>query len=537
MSGVRARDVLRSAVLTTAAVLLALLALTLETRADDYWALSPGQTGDWSQPANWNAGRVPNTSDTAFVQNGGAVIVTRSGEICNLLMLGATGTGSIQMQGGSLATLGDEDLGGDLNTGTTGIGSFTLAGGTNSVGGNLNIGADYGSVGTYSLIAGSLSGSNEYPGNVGSGALLQSGGTNSTAFLAVTYSGSYLLSGGLLSDSGSLLNAGVFSGGSAAATLNVGGIMDLTGGTWQNLAKISVNMGSNSLLIVPKGFNTATGFAHYASLGLTFTAGSTITVPAGHSVVGCDFINNFVSCMGSIIASVGSSLTGSGGSLALNNGLMVSGNGVVQLGNGALTINDFLSGISGGLLSVASQYIGYGGSGFFAQTGGINQAGDSVILGYNSGDSGGYSLSGTGQLSVGGEDVGFFGKGAFTQSGGTNAVGYTLNVGYIAGSSGTYSLNGGRATVNQEDVGVSGSGLFTQSGGTNAVSYALEVGDDSGYGPPSSGTYLLSGSGWLSAPSEEVGYFGSGVITQNGGTNIVRLRSQSCLHRHRYRRL
>ena len=57
-------------------------------RADDTWALSPSQTADWSLPANWSTARVPNSSDTAYVENGGAVTVTQTGEICNLLMLG-----------------------------------------------------------------------------------------------------------------------------------------------------------------------------------------------------------------------------------------------------------------------------------------------------------------------------------------------------------------------------------------------------------------------------------------------------------------
>ena len=285
-----------------------------------------------------------------------------------------------------------------------------------------------------------------------------------------------------MNDSGSLPNADLFSGGTAAATLDVGGIMDLTSGTWQNLGKLSVSMGSNSLLIVPQGFNTATGFAHYTSLGVTCTAGNTINVAAGHSVVGCGFIDNFVSCQGSLIGIPGDPFSETGSSLTLESGLMLSGTGVVNLGNGgSLANNDFVSGMSGGSLTASSQVVGYGGSGSFTQTGGVSEPGE-LFLGSNLGK-GGYSLSGTGQLIVGWECLGFEGVGSFTQSGGTNNS-TSIYVGYIAGGGGSYSLSGGLALATQEQVGVSSSGLFTQSGGTNSISTELDVGNDDLQGPP-----------------------------------------------------
>ncbi len=44
--------------------------------------------------------------------------------------------------------------------------------------------------------------------------------------------------------------------------------------------------------------------------------------------------------------------------LNLNNGLVLSGTGVVYLGSGNLTVNDRQSGMSGGSLSIGSQYVG-----------------------------------------------------------------------------------------------------------------------------------------------------------------------------------
>ena len=83
-------------------------------------------------------------------------------------------------------------------------------------------------------------------------------------------------------------------------------------------------MGPNSLLIVPPGFNTATGFSSYSSLGLTHVAGTTLTVPAGMGFGGIGSINDLVVCQGTITASQGYSIN-------LNNGLVLSGNGSVNL--------------------------------------------------------------------------------------------------------------------------------------------------------------------------------------------------------------
>ena len=71
---------------------------------------------------------------------------------------------------------------------------------------------------------------------------------------------------------------------------------------------------------------------------------------------------------------------------------------------------------------------------------------DSLYLGYNTGASGTYTLSGTGSLSSGSEYVGYNGSGSFTQSGGTNSVTDTLALGYGSGR-GTYNLTGGSLSV------------------------------------------------------------------------------------------
>ena len=185
-----------------------------------------------------------------------------------------------------------------------------------------------------------------------------------------------------------------------------------------------------------------------------------------------------------------------------------AGSGSVQMTGGSL-------GVSG------SDYLGYSGTGNFAQSGGTNTGGY-LYVGYNSGGNGTYSLSGTGQLStLDGEYVGYSGTGTFTQTGGTNTMNFfastELCLGGNAGSSGTYSLSGsGLLSANTEYVGWSGTGSFTQSGGTNTLSSYLYVGNNAG----SNGTYSLSGSGLLSAEEVTVGSSGTGNFTQSGGTNV-----------------
>jgi len=409
--------------------------------------------------------------------------------------------------------------------GSSGTASFTQSGGTNIIGNTLVLGSDAGSSGNYSLSgSGQLSASKEYIAyNPGITALFkQTGGMNRVSLLSIGSGGSYLLAGGTLAVTGTLLNQGLFSGGSAPANLNASGILDLSSGTWQNMETVSVSMSANSLLIVPAEINPSTGFANYSTLGLTHTLGTTLVVPAGQGFAGSGSIIDPVICQGSITAS-------SGGTINLSGGLTLSGSGTISLGSGNLTTNDLVSGISGGSLVAANHFVGNGGTGTFTQSGGANNIGNypylgSLHLGYNTGNSGTYILSGTGRISADYECVGNYGTGTFIQSSGTNSIGNgpgasALFLGLNPGSSGTYTLSGtGYLSVaNYEWVGFSGTGTFTQFGGTNCGANSLFLGNNAG----SSGTYNLSGIAQLSATSEWVGNGGTGTFKQSGGTNVI----------------
>ena len=272
--------------------------------------------------------------------------------------------------------------------------------------------------------------------------LQQSGGANSTSFLTIGPGGQYQFTGGTLQVSTALLNQGVVNGNNRPATLSANCLVDLTAGTWRNLQGTSMNMGANGLLIVPAGFNTATGLAGLTTAGLpVHVAGTTLTVPAGQGFSGWGTINDPVVCQGTIAAAAN-------GAINLNNGLVVSGNGNVNLSStSGVTVNDAVSGMTGGTLSTGTFYIGNRGTGTFTQSGGIislpTDYTSGVVLGNNPGDTGTYNLSGTGRLTTtyNNETVGNSGTGVFNQSGGTNAP-TTLVLAANAGSTGTYTLSG-----------------------------------------------------------------------------------------------
>ncbi len=200
-------------------------------------------------------------------------------------------------------------------------------------------------------------------------------------------------------------------------------------------------------------------------------------------------------------------------------------------------------------VGISSEYVGFSGTGIFNQSGGTNSTFE-LDLGEFSGSTGNYTLSGTGSLSItgsNGEYLGLNGTGNFNQTGGTNATS-VLSLGSNTGSTGTYTLSGcgqlsadyeyvgfsGAGTFNQSggtnvtselDNGIGGGGSYSQTGGTNTISGELEIGtsanDFNGINFKGTGTYTLSGSGWLSAGDECVGRSGTGTFNQTGGTNSL----------------
>jgi len=470
-----------------------------------------------------------------FVQSGGNNYSTV------YLGYNAGSNGTYTLSGGSLSAT--------TYVGYSGTGIFNHSGGTNT-GGLLLLGCNAGSTATYNLGGtGQLSVTCQLIGyNAGASALFQqSGGTNAANYVVIGPAAEYQLSGGTLTVSnGGLSNQGTFDGGKGPGTLSVGPgcLANLAGGALTNVGAMNVSVGANSLLIVPQGFNPFTGFGAYQCSGMTHIAGSTLTVPAGEGFAGSGYINDPVTCQGTITTAGPNIYIFNAGNplypfINLTNGLILSGSGSVSLGSGTLTVNDAGSSVDGGSLSSLQICVGNGGTGTVAQSGGTTSVSPSgsqtygaLYLGYNATDCGTYNLSGTGQLCAdkngqrGFECVGYSGTGNFYQSGGANTVSNSLSLGSYAGSSGTYTLSGTGllgATYQPftEVIGGSGSGAFIQSGGSNTSSSSGYEGYlYLGYSAGGSGSYTLTG-GQLSFNYEEVGYYGAGTITQSGGTNSI----------------
>jgi hypothetical protein len=465
-------------------------------------------------------------SGTEFVGYSGSGSFSQSGGTNSLsgysLQVGYnTGSsGTYSLSGGRLSV--------EFETiGYSGTGAFTQSGGINNPSEELFLGGNSGSAGTYLLSStGILSAPSESVGSAtgASGLLQQTGGSNATAVLAIGNGGQFIFSGGTLNliGKGGLTNQGGIDFTNSQATLVIGGsnVVDLSQATLANVGSMNVSLGANSLLIVPSGFNPSTSFGSFTPdpTSIVHTIGTTLNVATGQSIGGLGNVVDPVNCQGTIF------IPPTGGSLNLSGGIIISGTGSVGCTN--VTSNNQTSGMSGGRLAGANQFVGMGGSGQFSHSGGENDF-TTVYLGYGPGDSGTYNLSGTGAMYPSSVYVGYSGTGTFTQTGGNNSIGVfgstaNLEIGYNSGSKGSYVLSGTSQLVAEtEYIGDAGTGSLSQSSGVNSSSQYPELNVTIGNRVGSSGTYSLSGSGVLNAAVSYVGYSGTGVFLQSGGTHNV----------------
>ncbi len=276
-----------------------------------------------------SAGSVSLALNGGLTNNMPAVFI-ESGGTANISGIFHVGTAACFLDGNGMFSAITEVVGN--HSPGSGWGTIQQTGGTNSIASALELG-DLGSSGATYVLSGSghLSAPTEYVGYRVNypGLFTQSGGLNTTSQLLIGNSGSYVLSGGTLQVALSLTSSGVFSGGGSPAALNGSGIIDLSGGTLQNVGGLSVSIGANSLLIVPSGFDPSTQFASYNNLGLLHVSGTTLNVAAGQGFAGIGSIRDLVACQGTISAAAS-------GSVNLLAGLQLSGTGTINLGGGAL---------------------------------------------------------------------------------------------------------------------------------------------------------------------------------------------------------
>ncbi len=370
------------------------------------WAFA---SGDWSIASNWG-GTLPTNNDAAYIANGGTATITLPGDVCSTLSLGgSTGSGTVQMTGGSLSTSYD------LHVGDAGLGTFAQSGGTNSMKGNLYLGYNAGAIGTYVLsnssalitgLGGDLYNGAVIVGYSGSGSFFQTGGTNTIHI----YSES----------------------GQTPAGFVLGYYASSSG---------SYNLSGNGQLYASGNAYSAYEFVGYYGNGVFTQSGGT----------------NVVSDYNGGVVEIGY-LSGSTGSYILS-------------GSGQLiaTTNNNESG--------ANEVVAYRGTATFTQSGGTNTISggrsDELDVGYQSGSSGTYALSGSGVLTAATEYAGYSGSGTFTQTGGTNNAG-ALGIAYGPGSSGTYNFNGGLLTLSSLSKG-SGTAAFNFGGGTLQTTAATSI--------------------------------------------------------------
>ena len=140
-----------------------------------------------------------------------------------------------------------------------------------------------------------------------------------------------------------------------------------------NTSSLTVSVGPSGPLIVPSGFNPATGFGQLTNNGIVHVAGTVLNVSAGQSIIGTGTIYDLTSCEGVI--------TAAGGPINMNGGVAISGNGSVSLGSGALSTDLTSSSMSGGSLFAGNEYIGYSGGGSFTQSGGTHNVSGGLYIG------------------------------------------------------------------------------------------------------------------------------------------------------------
>jgi hypothetical protein len=189
---------------------------------------------------------------------------------------------------------------------------------------------------------------------------------------------------------------------------------------------------------------------------------------------------------------------------------------------------DLYGNISGGanILSMSSNsltaegimFVGDNGNGEVDQSGGtvtLNQpSGNDLIIGYETGSSGTYNLSGSGVLNATGVEeitIGLASTGIFNQTGGTNTcagvyIGGNNNNG--AGTA-TYNLHAGAL---QAGIHVYAGGTFNQFGGSATVPDSQDFSVEQG-------TYNLSNGNLTGTGPEPQEFINNGNFVQSGGTN------------------
>jgi hypothetical protein len=423
-------------------------------------------------------------------------------------IVGFSGNGSFIQTGGSHTAT-------TLTIGNSTSGNYSLSAGSLTFAA-LYLGFNTAAAGTFTLTGAAFAGSTnatEYIGFDGNGIFNQSGGTHVAGSLYVgniAGSGTYTLQSGVLTANSEYVNNGSFNqtGGThaLAGPLYLGFATGTAGTYTLSNGSFGSSNSANYVGYSGNGIFTQNSGSHAADslyIGYNGASSGTYTLSAG--TLNVSGLNGFVY--------VGYS----GDGLFNQNGATHSAKALFLAYNGGSTGTYTLS---GGTLVTTAEFIGEGGSGVFNQVGGTHIT-TSFDLGLLAGSLGACSLSNGATLSAGTMVVGDSGAGLFTQAGGDAAIN-RIQVAAQINSSGSMSLSGGTLTVVDEDIGIGtfARGTFTQTAGVHTITASGTNGLLLGDHARSSGTFTLSG-GSLNLPSGTlyVGFQGAGTFTQTGGSN------------------
>ncbi len=314
-------------------------------------------------------------------------------------------------------------------------------------------------------------------------------------------------------DSDSVIRTVSFSSGGFSTQQEV--MIDQTGSGSNTLEWDSGNLSVNYVYVGENGQGAFTNFGTIAASSVFFLgndpgSSGTFNNNAGTMNMGnfgAEFIGNF-----------------GNGTFNNNNGTNVFGTALylgANTGQGTYTF-------AGGSISGSGpEYIGYSAAGTFMQTArGSNVVGGEVDIGYNPGSSGAYTIGANGGnltvngagIYVGGSSAGAGGTGTLTVGQGATVNVFSGTIKVYPGAANSVVLNGG--TLNVESLNFASPSQFHWNSGTVNLQAGFFVDSVSPFANLTGGTLTLQAGQILTSISNAVvGYTGTGLVNQSGGTN------------------
>lgn len=428
-----------------------------------------GANNDWSNGNNWSFGTPPSFSDTTYLNNGGTLKITTSGNQVGIFAVGTaadTGVdaanqglgGTVNFNGGSLTSgsaIPSIDVG--VVNATPGASVWNMNTGTLTVGNLIRMGVNGGSAGTFNMNGGIV--------NVGSG-------NNANLFIVGDNgNGTFTMNGGAINTLGQF-GVAFQAGSNSSFTLNSGTITDGNEFYLGRAGKATATMTGGT---IAAHFDVFVGqFASSAGTSLTMSGGA----------ITSDF--NFIVAGGSDVPNklgANSTVTLSGGSVNVKGNIRMSDSAysraTVNQSGGSVSGNEILIGAFGDADYTLS------GNGTIDANSQINlatfQPGERPDTAADAPKTR-FTQSGTSVVTTPGLIVAEFGNAAYTLNGGTVTVlGAARNGATLpAGNDPSFA----NLIVGRAGAGINaGTGLFTQNGGTVNVATNVFLGDfDAGRG-------------------------------------------------------